>query len=87
MLSLVKATVTFISLFNMIPRLARNDNSISSLTHFVMLSTAEASLCTFINVSELFFGKGNACIAILVGVAMGLQMFRPYGAGDGVRCT
>ena len=63
---------------------------------------AEASLCTFItfffivlrdtfamrcNASPLLFGKSIACIAIRVGVAMGLQMFRPYGAGDGVRCS
>ena len=39
------------------------------------------------NDSVLFFGKGIACIAIHVGVAMGLQIFRPYGAGDGVRCS
>jgi len=28
-----------------------------------------------------------ACIAIRVGVVMGLQMFRPYGAGSGLRCS
>ena len=37
------------------------------------------------NVSVLLFGKCIACIAIHVGVAMELQMFRPYGAGSVAR--
>ncbi len=35
-------------------------------------------------VSPLLFGKGISCIAMHVGVAMGLQMFRPYRAGRGI---
>ncbi len=28
-----------------------------------------------------------ACIAMLVGVDMGLKMFRPYRAGNSLRCS
>jgi len=37
------------------------------------------------NASPMPFGKSIACIAMHMGVVIGLQIFRPYGAGSVVR--
>jgi len=39
------------------------------------------------NVSVVLFGKGIACIAIHLALAIELQMFSPYGAGSVNRCS